>query len=161
MVPPDSDQPPEQPSQPPATRPSSAPTDSPASAEIIREIERLPPEERAQLISLFIGPLPPPDMLAHYKRVQPDFPERLMQAVEAERRHRHGLDVQDRTDLRIDRRRAQIFAFIIVLASLAVTAYAFYTGANLTALGIILTEVIGIAGVYLGKEYMKKKTEGN
>ena len=37
--------------------------------------------------SLFVGPLPPPDILAAYKQIQPDMPERFLRLAEKQAAH--------------------------------------------------------------------------
>lgn len=49
--------------------------------------------DRESLVAVqFEGPLPPPDMLAHYEDVVPGAAERILSLAERQQRHRMGVD---------------------------------------------------------------------
>lgn len=42
--------------------------------------------------SLFVGPLPPPELLEKYNQIQPGFADRILSMTEKEGTHRHSID---------------------------------------------------------------------
>ena len=119
-----------------------------------RDIERAQPEENGdypesdaeprvlrrvprRLVRVhFQGPLPPPSVLRQYDEVAPNAAERILQMAERQAELRNDLE-------RGDARRATlglIAGVIVVLAALALFAYAFYLGqplAGVAGLGFI------------------------
>jgi uncharacterized membrane protein len=83
----------------------------------------------AVIVATYAGPLPPPQILAGYKEVIPDLPERLVRAWEDEAKHRrdlerkqHEADVRTQDARRIDDTRRVVFGFVLGLVGLAAAA---------------------------------------
>ncbi len=93
----------------------------------------------------FSGPLPPPEMLEHYQRVQPDLVERLMRLTEAEAAHRHEIETQALVEAARVEARGQHYG----LAALAVALAALAMGHEKAAMTIGGTTVIGLAAVFV------------
>jgi uncharacterized membrane protein len=93
----------------------------------------------------FRGPLPHPDVLAGYDRVQAGLAERVVRMAEKEQDHRHALD-----DKFVDAEvkfgsRGQVFVLIVALAFLAaalVLGLAGQTAAAVAVTGIDLAAVV-------------------
>jgi len=66
-------------------------------AQIDQILEELP-ENKRKIIetvimeSRFSGPIPPPEILAGYKEILPDAPERILTMAEKEQSHRHSIN---------------------------------------------------------------------
>lgn len=106
----------------------------------------------------FSGPLPPPDLLEHYQRIQPDLVERLMRLTEAEAAHRHELETQALAASERIEGRGQRYGLLIGLAALAVAALALFLGFENAAMTIGGTTVVGLATVFVVGRW-KKPTE--
>ena len=72
----------------------------------------------------FEGPLPPPDMLAHYNQLSPGFAERILQLAEREAESRHSLErmqteiaEKDIPAAREETKRGQWMSFIITIVA--------------------------------------------
>jgi uncharacterized membrane protein len=81
--------------------------------------------------SSFVGPLPPPAILEQYSRIIPNGGERIMRLAEEESLHRRTLEIKvidggivDDKARASERKRGQWFAFIIVVCTLLVAAFA-------------------------------------
>src|SRR6266852_287321 len=90
-----------------------------------------PPALKIQEESSFAGPIPPPAILEQYSRIIPNGGERIMRLAEEEALHRRTLEIKvidggivDDKARASERRRGQWFAFIIVLCTLLVAAFA-------------------------------------
>ncbi len=55
-------------------------------------------------VAIISSPLPPPEVLEKYAEIDPSFPERLMQMVEKEQRHRHRITFL-----------GELFGFVVVI----------------------------------------------
>jgi uncharacterized membrane protein len=98
------------------------------------------------MVSSTRGPLPPPEMLEHYAKIDPDLPRWLRSRADSERAHRHQLDQassvrDDRAqDLEArDRRIGQVFAFTIGLGTIL-------AGSVVTILAILYDRLVGAIG---------------
>jgi len=93
---------------------------------------------------IFVGPLPPPDVLEAYRRIDPTYPERIMQQFEAEAEcGRQARINQQKAEIDRDKR-GQYLAFmsivgILMLACVAIMNKATWAGAAACfgALGLI------------------------
>ena len=96
----------------------------------ISDLLRVMPEEQQQefliriAASFFSGPIPPPEAFEKYKKIQPDFPERIMGMAEKEQKAR--IDGSGRND-RIEIRKVN-GAIFLGFAVIAVSAVATING---------------------------------
>lgn len=105
---------------------------------------------------LFHGPLPHPDILAAYEKIQPGFADRIVAMAEAEAIHRRASEEKALTaDIEFNRkmfseaRLGQIFAFMIGLSAILAGAYAGINGAGVTGSLIGGSGVIGLVAVFV------------
>ncbi|HNM42790.1 DUF2335 domain-containing protein [Plasticicumulans sp.] len=103
----------------------------------------------------FSGPLPPPDLLEHYQRIQPDLVERLMRLTESEAAHRHALETQALAASERIEARGQRYGLLIGLAALAVAGMALSLGHEKAAMTIGGTTVVGLATVFVVGRWKK------
>lgn len=88
------------------------------------------------------APLPPPEALEHFNEVVPNGAERIFKQWELETAHRQELE---RGELRVfgwNSILGRVFAFLFVLAAMAVIAFAIYMGSQILA-GVLGTGLIG------------------
>jgi uncharacterized membrane protein len=111
------------------------------------EVSEEAPRGRVAWAAAFSGPLPPPDALAAYDRVQPGLAREIVEQWKAETAHRHrtvdglrAIDEQSMTSYYEGEKRGQWLAFVVFLAILAVTAA-----------GIVLDQpAVGVAAIVTG-----------
>jgi uncharacterized membrane protein len=101
-------------------------------------------ERRVVMAGAFSGPLPPPDVLADYERVQPGLGREIVDQWKAETRHRHTtIDGLRKTDQEAmlayyqGERRGQYFALVIFAGILGVAATAI----------VLKSEAVGVAAI--------------
>ncbi|HZM00290.1 MAG TPA: DUF2335 domain-containing protein [Planctomycetota bacterium] len=117
-----------------------------------------PPESAARPIThvtqvssttVFSGPLPPPQWLAEYERIQPGLSIRLIEQAEAEAGHRRA---QAESSLAAESRhasRGQWMAFVLSLSSLAVAGWLAATAGPWAATPFALTALSPIVAAFL------------
>ncbi len=109
-------------------------------------------------------PLPPPEILAAYKKVIPNIPERLLTMLEEEQKHAFELNRQEQAEQHLKELRAhtralrgQIFSFALIL--IAIVAGAIVCGYGYWFGTLIAGVPVGVVGVFvLGKESSGKGT---
>jgi uncharacterized membrane protein len=117
-----------------------------------------------QITSLSL-PLPPPEVLSEYERSFPGLVNRLIAWTDEQRKHRFRLEARraEREERRLDR--AQIFAAIISIVGLALSAYVStaassfgYAVSNWIVPCVIAVVAIGgpTAAVYLARRNLKE-----
>ncbi|MEA3277059.1 MAG: DUF2335 domain-containing protein [Pseudomonadota bacterium] len=85
-------------------------------------------ERRALVHARFSGPLPPPEILQHYKEIEPDFPERILRLTEGEAAHRRELNMKALGVDRLETVLGQVFGFLVALAAFATAGVLGYLG---------------------------------
>jgi uncharacterized membrane protein len=121
--------------------------------------EELFPEAVEVWRSSFLGPIPPPDVLAGYERVLPGLAERIVSAADAERRHRQA------TAARLIRlsELGLSAAFVLALTIILCGTYAAVSGAELTGLAAVIATVVGLVAVFVagrGARHAAARGEG-
>lgn len=99
-------------------------------------------------VRMYAGPVPPPEIMAGYKQIDPSFPERFIAMAERQSSHRMALET---TRLRNDgsgERTGLILGFILVLAALACGTVVILEGKSWFGLSIILIAAIGLGAVF-------------
>lgn len=107
----------------------------------------------------FSGPLPPPDVLAEYKSLDPALLGRIVTMAEQEQQHRHSMEtgiVQGK--FAVDAR-GQHYAFGISVILSALAAAALWLGHPATAGTIAVTAVVGAIGAFLRKPASKQSNK--
>ena len=126
-------------------------------------IQSLPKEKQVEVRRLvmtamsFQGPLPPPEILAHYGQIIPNGAERLMVLLEKQTDHRISVEsrlVEARVSTTSNGQR--IAAGLSVFFGL-IAAFLGYTGHDLLGGSIGVTTIVGLAVVFVvGKEPGRK-----
>ena len=124
----------------------------PAEAEILNA--RLTAEERQSRQTMimraegFSGPLPPPEILANYDRIQPGLADRLVKLAESEADDRRSMEktalnaqVADARQVNNEARCGQICALAITLVSLGVGGYTAINGHEIAG------SILGVGGI--------------
>lgn len=105
----------------------------------------------------FSGPLPPPQVLDQYNKLVPGFAERIMAMAESQLNHRHDLETTVvKTRSRIESR-ATHYAFILALVFGAGAFYLILNGYGAAGIALIITEITGLAGVFIVGRVLQRK----
>ncbi len=94
---------------------------------------------------IHIGPLPPPETLELYSKIDPSFPERIVRMAEKEQHFRHKSYLI-----------GQISAVVIVVAGLASATYLGINGKEWLGGTIGLGALASIVGAYFYSQRMQK-----
>jgi uncharacterized membrane protein len=94
--------------------PDSLPVGEAPSGEMIMAQENQATQLRLEQRSLqFTGPLPPPHVLMDYNRINPEYADRIFNAADEERRHRHDMDKSHLKSYASHHKSAQIIGGIV------------------------------------------------
>ncbi|HLB58430.1 MAG TPA: DUF2335 domain-containing protein [Gammaproteobacteria bacterium] len=104
----------------------------------------------------FIGPLPPPSVLAQYEEIQPGFAERIIKMAETQGEHRRTIE-NDHLKMAIEHtnrrdneaKRGQIFAFIIVMIVIIATVFVALYGYELASIALCGLGLTGIISTFV------------
>jgi len=94
-------------------------------------------------VAIISSPLPPPEVLEKYAEIDPSFPERLMQMVEKEQKHRHCITFL-----------GELFGFVVVIGGFVSAIVLGLYGKEWLAGTIGLGAISSIVGAYF---YGKRK----
>lgn len=97
----------------------------------------------------FSGPIPHPDILAHYNNIVPGAAERIIQMAESEKEHRHHIEKSALQADISEARLGQIFAFLIGITAIIAGAYTAVAGEPLAGGFIGGGGVIGLVSVFI------------
>lgn len=99
--------------------------------------------------SAFVGyvssPLPPPEHLARYKEIYADAPKIIFEHMQAEQKHRHGLEIAYQ---RLQAR-GQSMAFVFACVALGVAVLSAYLGYENAAMVIAGATLMGVVAAFL------------
>jgi uncharacterized membrane protein len=104
----------------------------------------LPAYGKLTQISVRTAPIPPPEELEGYKKIDPSFPERIIRMAEKEQKFRHHSYYL-----------GQFFAFIIALAALGSATYLGINGKEWLGGSIGLGALASIVGAYFYSQHQK------
>lgn len=97
----------------------------------------------------FQGPLPPPDALAGYERIQPGLADRIVRMAEEEQRQRHQLESEITKRSFDEARRGQNLGFAIGTVAIVAGALTAAAGASIPGSIIGGGGVIGLVAVFV------------
>lgn len=107
----------------------------------------------------FSSPFPPPDILAGYQEIHPDFPERIIEFTEKEQTHRHALElrivesqVKDLEAERTAEKRGQLYAFAICLAAFSCAGVVAFMGSPVSGVVLAMASLAGIVSVFITRK---------
>lgn len=143
------------PHQPAQAHPAAAPKLPPPVGQLV-----------VQQTSAFSGPLPPPEVVARYAEIAPDWPERIIAMAEKEGDHRRACEAQlvaqERTEMELTFRqkgRGQLYGFCIALAGLGLTAWFGAAGKEVVASVLGGGTVLGLVTVFVTGRLTRAKPE--
>jgi uncharacterized membrane protein len=140
----------------PSTESTPASEDTPQSQE--RESETLAVVHKSRRFS---GPLPPPEILAHYNVIVPGAAERILVMAEKQSQHRQSLEAKVITSDITKSKMGLWFAFVLGLISLGGGVFLIHSGK--TVAGSIFSGVylVGVISVFVyGSQQRRKEREG-
>jgi uncharacterized membrane protein len=104
----------------------------------------------------FSGPLPPPDALAGYGRIDPTFPERIVRLAEEEAQHRRrsetvALDAEanDARAARVERRIGQVLGFVLAVLFLIAGVWLTLAGHPTVGAVVLGTTMVSLVTVFV------------
>ncbi len=114
------------------------------------------------------GPFPPPSLLAEYKHLHPDFPERIFIFTENEQSHRHSLEqqivaaqIQDMRDDRIAERRGQWLALVVCLAVFGCATAVALSGSPVSGALLAGASLVGIVSVFITRRHANQSPQAS
>jgi len=111
-----------------------------------------------EMFSSFRGPMPPPEMLAHYNQIHPGFADAMLTDFVEQGKHRRSLEEKAVTDQLKESRRGQVFAFILSLIIIGVgSALIFYNEKLALGLSVIFGNLVTLIGLHLGGKKSQRK----
>lgn len=102
----------------------------------------------------FSGPIPPPDHLEKYERIQQGFADRIMKMAENQSAHRQECEKKVIKGGIISQVLAQIFAFVICMFVFGSGTYLVLNNKNVEGISTIATTLGGLVFVFI---YGKRK----
>lgn len=101
-------------------------------------------------------PLHHPALLEQYKKVDPEFPRRVLAQVEKEQAHRHSLENR-KLEATVDiTRRGQTFGLAIAVLAIAVAFLSALLGHNEFAIAIVTVMVVSLVSVFVLRRRPKR-----
>jgi uncharacterized membrane protein len=99
----------------------------------------------------FMGPIPPPGILAGYNNVIPNGADRVIKMAEQEQAHRHNIETTIVGKESFEKRVGLVFAFILALSVLGVSSYLLiFTEKSGYGLTVFIIELGGLVWAFLG-----------
>jgi len=111
----------------------------------------LPPELVSvffRAVRMYSGPLPPPEIMAAYKDIDPTFPERMFALAEKQSDHRMTLETSKLTNDGTNERLGLLVGPVLVLGALVCGTIIILSGKSWFGFGIVLVAAVGLAAVY-------------
>ncbi len=109
---------------------------------------------------LYSSPLPPPEILEKYDLILPNASERFLSLVEKQTQHRMELEKEVIESKIKDSRLGIILGFILGLFGLGIAALLIYNDKSILGFSVIITEIVGLVGVFIyGTKSNKKERE--
>lgn len=116
--------------------------------------------------SLFVGPLPNPEMLEKYEQIYPGIAERILQMAEKEQSERHRqnqilleLETRNQRSLNFNIRLGFLLGFGSVLVSSGMCAYFAYLGSIDAAADAAKWVIASLASVFVAGRYFTYKSK--
>lgn len=92
------------------------------------------------------GPIPPPGMMRGYEDVLPGSADRILTMAEYAQRHRASYE-----------NRGMLFAFIVALVLIGLSAYAISLGFAAASVGVIVASIASTAGTFIYSNRVKER----
>lgn len=109
----------------------------------------------------FMGPIPPPAILAGYNDVIPNGADRVIRMAEKEQAHRHDIETTIVSKESFEKRVGLVFAFILALSVLGVSSYLLiFTEKSGYGLTVFIIELGGLVWAFLGAKQKRQRDAG-
>ncbi|MFO0016390.1 MAG: DUF2335 domain-containing protein [Synechococcaceae cyanobacterium] len=106
----------------------------------------------------FMGPIPPPGILAGYNNVIPNGADRVIKMAEQEQAHRHNIETTIVGKESFEKRVGLVFAFILALSVLGVSSYLLiFTEKSGYGLTVFIIELGGLVWAFLGAKEKRQR----
>jgi uncharacterized membrane protein len=106
----------------------------------------------------FMGPIPPPGILAGYNNVIPNGADRVIKMAEQEQAHRHNIETTIVGKEPFEKRVGLVFAFILALSVLGVSSYLLiFTEKSGYGLTVFIIELGGLVWAFLGAKEKRQR----
>ncbi|MFN6133841.1 MAG: DUF2335 domain-containing protein [Synechococcaceae cyanobacterium] len=106
----------------------------------------------------FMGPIPPPGILAGYNNVIPNGADRVIKMAEQEQAHRHNIETTIVGKESFEKRVGLVFAFILALSVLGVSSYLLiFTEKSRYGLTVFIIELGGLVWAFLGAKEKRQR----
>lgn len=122
-------------------------TSSPAKANSYDNSNHNPVAQIQQ--STFSGPIPPPSILEGYEQLIPGAADRILKMAESDARHQQEIEFAALSGTLAEVKRAQLFAFFIVIIALGAAMLALKMGSPDVAGIIGGTTVVGLVSAFI------------
>lgn len=144
--------------------PEENPEELPQEIQEILDSPDVSEEEKERLIevvrvsqSTFSGPLPPPEILAHYNDVVSDGAERIMKMAENQANHRMGLEKTAVRSQLSQSKKGQIFGFIIAILLIGSSVYSAISGHEGLAKVLGGSTILGLVAMFVTGKILQRK----
>lgn len=107
---------------------------------------------------MYSGPIPPPDALAQYEKIQPGAADRILKMAEKQQEHRMALETKAIGGQVDQSKRGQIFGFIVIFLCIGAAIFfaVYFDMTKFAATFLSITMVILVGLFITGKSVMKK-----
>jgi uncharacterized membrane protein len=105
----------------------------------------------------FVGPLPPPEILAHYNEIVPGSAERILVMAEKQSQHRQTLEAKVITSDITKSKMGLWFAFILGLVSLGGGVFLIYIGRTIAGSIFSGVYLVGVMSVFIYGSQQRRK----
>ena len=126
-------------------------------------IDSMPSDKREMIIAELVsyqGPLPHPGIIREYESIVEGSADRIINAFEEQRRHRHQIENDViRNGMKIEAR-GQIFAFILGIVAIAAGAFLTYFEHDTVGGVIFGTTVVGLIVAFVSGRTTSTSTKG-
>jgi len=109
------------------------------------------------MTEVFVGPLPPPHLLARYNDVIPGGAERMLAMAERQSAHRESMEALVVKGNLARQREGAYFAFILAFLTICGGIFLLYSGRSIAGLVAILTPLATLAGVFVYTKHEQRK----
>jgi uncharacterized membrane protein len=130
--------------------------DQDADTKVFKDNNQGPPAVEASYS--FMGPIPPPGILAGYNNVIPNGADRVIKMAEKEQAHRHNIETTIIGKESFEKRVGLVFAFILALSVLGVSSYLLiFTEKSGYGLTVFIIELGGLVWAFLGAKEKRQR----
>jgi len=114
------------------------------------------------------GPIPSPEVMEGYRKIDSSFPQRIMAMAENESDHRRDLERarsaamnRDMRDARVERRNGQFIAGLVAIAIMGAAVWVTLSGHPKVGGGLVASLVVAITVLVTGKPFRGQKNTEN